>query len=51
MAPPPGQLGDAVKMPVQVRMLPDEIAAMEWLKERQASNARTTLVVVRRNYD
>src|SRR4051812_8995471 len=67
MAPPPGRLGDAVKMPVQVRMFPDEIAmvdacavelsqqsygaafsraealriaAMEWLKERQARQAR-----------
>src|SRR4030095_3550545 len=64
MAPPPGRLGGAVKLPVQVRMLPEEIAAvdafaaalsqqsygaafsraealriaaMEWLKERQAS--------------
>ena len=63
MAPPPGRLGGAVKMPVQVRMFPEEvaavdafaaelsqqsygaafsraealrIAAMEWLKERQA---------------
>src|SRR6266487_6071387 len=63
MAPPPGRLGSEVKMPVQVRMLPEEmatvdafaaelsqqsygaafsraealrIAAMEWLKERQA---------------
>src|SRR5207302_2181510 len=67
MAPPPGRLGDAVKLPVQVRMFPEEIAmvdafavelsqqsysaafsraealriaAMEWLKERQASRAR-----------
>jgi hypothetical protein len=66
MAPPPGRLGSEVKMPVQVRMLPEEIAmvdtfaaelsqqsygaafsraealriaAMEWLKERQASRA------------
>ena len=63
MAPPPGRLGGAVKMPVQVRMFPEEIAivdafaaelsqqsygaafsraealriaAMEWLKARQA---------------
>src|SRR5438046_1923724 len=63
MAPPPGRLGGAVKLPVQVRMFPEEIAAvdafaaalsqqsygaafsraealriaaMEWLKERQA---------------
>ena len=63
MAPPPGRLGGTVKLPVQVRMFPDEIAAvdafatelsqqsygaafsraealriaaMEWLKERQA---------------
>ena len=69
MAPPPGRLGDAVKMPVQVRMFPEEIAmvdafavelsqqsygaafsraealriaAMEWLKERQARQARVT---------
>ena len=67
MAPPPGRLGDAVKLPVQVRMFPEEIAAvdafaaelsqqsygaafsraealriaaMEWLKERQARQAR-----------
>jgi hypothetical protein len=66
MAPPPGRLGGAVKMPVQVRMFPEEIAAvdafaaelsqqsygaafsraealriaaMEWLKERQARQA------------
>ena len=66
MAPPPGRLGGAVKMPVQVRMFPEEIAAvdafaaelsqqsygaafsraealriaaMEWLKERQARHA------------
>src|SRR5258705_13363191 len=66
MAPPPGRLGGAVKMPVQVRMFPEEIAtvdafaaelsqqsygaafsraealriaAMEWLKERQAHHA------------
>ena len=63
MAPPPGRLGGTVKLPVQVRMFPEEIAvvdafaaelsqqsygaafsraealriaAMEWLKERQA---------------
>ena len=69
MAPPPGQLGSTVKMPVQVRMLPEEmatvdafaaelsqqsygaafsraealrIAAMEWLKERQARRASVT---------
>jgi MarR family len=69
MAPALGRLGDAVKMPVQVRMLPEEmatvdafvaelsqqsygaafsraealrIAAMEWLKARQASRARVT---------
>ena len=29
MAPPPGRLGDAVKMPVQVRMFPEEIAAVD----------------------
>ena len=67
MAPPPGRLGGAVKLPVQVRMFPEEIAAvdafaaalsqqsygaafsraealriaaMEWLKERQARQAR-----------
>ena len=66
MAPPPGRLGSDIKMPVQVRMLPAEIAvvdafaaalsqqsygaafsraealriaAMEWLKERQARRA------------
>jgi MarR family len=66
MAPPPGRLGGAVKMPVQVRMFPEEIAmvdafaaalsqqsygaafsraealriaAMEWLKARQARQA------------
>ena len=66
MAPAPGRLGGEVKMPVQVRMLPEEIAtvdafaaelsqqsygaafsraealriaAMEWLKERQARRA------------
>ena len=69
MAPPPGRLGGAVKMPVQVRMFPEEIAtvdafaaelsqqsygaafsraealriaAMEWLKEHQARQARGT---------
>ena len=69
MAPAPGRLGGEVKMPVQVRMLPEEIAtvdafaaelsqqsygaafsraealriaAMEWLKARQASRARVT---------
>jgi MarR family len=66
MAPPPGRLGGAVKMPVQVRMFAEEIAAvdafaaelsqqsygaafsraealriaaMEWLKDRQARHA------------
>jgi MarR family len=66
MTPPPGRLGGTVKMPVQVRMFPEEIAtvdafaaelsqqsygaafsraealriaAMEWLKERQARQA------------
>src|SRR5437764_8676954 len=66
MTPPPGRLGNTVKLPVQVRMLPEEIAvvdafaatlsqqsygaafsraealriaAMEWLKERQATRA------------
>jgi IclR helix-turn-helix domain len=69
MAPPPGRLGGTVKLPVQVRMFPEEIAAvdafaaelsqqsygaafsraealriaaMEWLKERQARQARGT---------
>src|SRR2546430_1116311 len=69
MAPAPGRLGGEVKMPVQVRMLPEEmatvdafaaelsqqsygaafsraealrIAAMEWLKERQASRTGVT---------
>ena len=69
MAPPPGRLGGAVKLPVQVRMFPEEIAAvdafaaelsqqsygaafsraealriaaMEWLKERQARQVRGT---------
>src|SRR5437879_3925860 len=66
IAPPPGRLVSTIKMPVQVRMFPEEvatvdafaaelsqhsygaafsraealrIAAMEWLKERQASHA------------
>src|SRR5215831_13529026 len=66
MAPAPGRLGGEVKMPVQVRMFPEEIAtvdafaaelsqqsygaafsraealriaAMEWLKARQARRA------------
>ena len=69
MVPAPGRLGSEVKMPVQVRMLPEEIAmvdafaaqlsqqsygaafsraealriaAMEWLKERQARRASVT---------
>jgi hypothetical protein len=69
MAPPPGRLGSEMKMPVQVRMLPEEIAmvdafaaelsqqsygaafsraealriaAMEWLKERQARRTHVT---------
>src|SRR3989454_12470470 len=69
MAPPPGRLGGTVKLPIQVRMFPEEIAAvdafaaelsqqsygaafprtealriaaLEWLKERQASRARGT---------
>jgi MarR family len=69
MAPPPGRLGGSVKMPVQVRRFPEEIAtvdtfaaelsqqsygaafsraealriaAMEWLKERQARHAHVT---------
>ena len=69
MAPPPGRLGGDVKMPVQVRMFPEEIAtvdafaaelsqqsygaafsraealriaAMEWLKARQARRASVT---------
>src|SRR2546423_9863494 len=29
MAPPPGRLGGAVKLPVQVRMSPEEIAAVD----------------------
>ena len=66
MVPPPGRLGGTVKLPVQVRRLPEEIAvvdafaaelsqqsygaafsravarriaAMEWLKARQARQA------------
>ena len=69
MVPPPGRVGDTVKLPVHVRMFPEEIAAvdacaaalsqqragaafsraealriaaMEWLKERQARQARGT---------
>ena len=69
MAQAPGRLGGEVKMPVQVRMFPEEIAtvdafaaelsqqsygaafsraealriaAMEWLKERQARRASVT---------
>src|SRR6476619_7448041 len=69
MAPPPGRLGSTVKLPVQVRMFPEEIAtvdaftaalsqqsygaafsraealriaAMEWLKERQANHPGVT---------
>ena len=69
MAPPPGRLGSVVKLPVQVRMFPEEleavdafaaelsqqsygaafsraealrIAAMEWLKERQARRRSVT---------
>ena len=69
MAPAPGRLGGEMKMPVQVRMFPEEIAtvdafaaelsqqsygaafsraealriaAMEWLKARQASRASVT---------
>src|SRR2546426_11896533 len=69
MAPPPGRLGGTVKLPIQVRMFPEEIAAvdafaaelsqqssgaafsraealriaaMEWLKARQASRASVT---------
>src|SRR5713101_9902169 len=75
MAPAPGRLGGEVKMPVQVRMFPEEmatvdafaaelsqqsygaafsraealrIAAMEWLKERQARRARVTASQPRR---
>src|SRR5437763_16673043 len=29
MAPPPGRLGNTVKLPVQVRMFPEEIAAVD----------------------
>ena len=29
MAPPPGRLGGTVKLPVHVRMFPDEIAAVD----------------------
>jgi hypothetical protein len=29
MAPPPGRLGGTVKLPVQVRMFPEEIAAVD----------------------
>src|SRR2546427_3599451 len=69
MTPPPGRLVSVVKLPVQVRMFPEEIeavdafaaelsqqsygaafsraealriAAMEWLKARQASRASVT---------
>ncbi len=69
MAPPLGRLGSVVKLPVQVRMCPEELeavdafaaelsqqsygaafsraealrlAAMEWLKERQARRVRVT---------
>src|SRR3989441_8777711 len=69
MAPPPGRLGGEIKLPVQVRMLPEEIeavdalaaelsqqsygaafsraealgiAAMEWLKARQARRVSVT---------
>src|SRR5712691_4309618 len=75
MAPPPGRLGSVVKLPVQVRMFPEEIAAvdafaaelsqqsygaafsraealriaaMEWLKERQARRASVTASPPRR---
>src|SRR5882762_8021865 len=78
MAPAPGRLGDAVKMPVQVRMFPEEIAtvdafaaelsqqsygaafsraealriaAMEWLKERQARHARVPPVPPQRELE
>ena len=78
MAPPPGRLGGAVKMPVQVRMFPEEIstvdafaaelsqqsygaafsraealriAAMEWLKERQARHARVPPVPPQRELE
>ena len=69
MTPPPGRLGGTVKLPVQVRLFPAEIAAvdacaaelsqqsygaafsraealriaaLEWLKDRQARQARDT---------
>src|SRR6266704_3025730 len=69
MAPPPGRLGSVVKLPIQVRLCPEELAAvdafaaelsqqsygaafsraealrlaaMEWLKERQARRVRVT---------
>jgi len=69
MAPPPGRLGSVVKLPVQVRPCPEEIAtvdaftaelsqqrygaafrraealriaALEWLKERQARRVSVT---------
>ena len=69
MVPPPGRLGSGVKLPVQVWMFPEEIAAvdafaaelsqqrdgaafrraealriaaMEWLKERQARQVSVT---------
>src|SRR3954463_2356969 len=29
MAPPPGRLGGTVKLPVQVRMFPEEVAAVD----------------------
>jgi hypothetical protein len=29
MTPPPGRLANTVKLPVQVRMCPDEIAAVD----------------------
>ena len=75
MAPPLGRLGSEMKMPVQVRMFPEEIAtvdafaaelsqqsygaafsraealriaAMEWLKERQARRASVTASPPRR---
>jgi hypothetical protein len=75
MAPPPGQLSSEVKMLVQVRMLPEEIAtvdafaaelsqqsygaafsraemlriaAMEWLKARQARRTSVTASPPRR---
>src|SRR2546427_12305989 len=69
MAPPPGRLGSVVKLPIQVRLCPEELAAvdafaaelsqqsygaafsraealrlaaMEWLKERQARRVSVT---------